>query len=526
MQKAFVRQEEPRPRPWGLVVRTVAAAGWLVWLSLQVDLRGWLAQRSLFGSSNLMSGIWSLLFIAGLPTGLSALAAWSWRHVKDGRERSSADERHRDPLTGLPNRVLLYDALYRGLTRYRVNGDKLAVLFLDLDRFKRINDGFGHDVGDELLVAVAQRLSEVVRSGDMVARVGGDEFVMVCGNITTTEDAEVIADRLVLALGVPFFLSGERHFSVTASIGIALGDSQATPEGLLKEADAAMYRAKAETRGGHATFDGSMRVNLQKRLAMEFRLHQALDRGEFHLQYQPVIALDSETIAGFEALLRWNSDTGRVSPAEFIPILEETGLIVPVGTWVLEEACRQARVWQRLSGAPLTMAVNVSARQLANADFADVVLGVLDRTGLEPENLCLEITEATLMEDVVAAWSSLRRLKGIGVQLAIDDFGVGYSSLNHLKSFALDHLKIDQSFVRGVQESPEDAAIVATVIDLARALGLQVIAEGIETPGQLAALKALGCEFAQGYYFTRPQPPAEIERLLASQTTALAEAPR
>jgi len=525
LQKPTVRHELSRSRPGGLAVPAVAVTSWLVWLSLQIDLRGWLVERSLVGSSNVMSGIWSLLFIMALPTGLSALAAWSWRHAKDGRERSSLNGQ-RDPLTGLPNRALLHDSLYQGLTGYRLNGDKLAVLFLDLDRFKRINDGFGHDVGDELLIAVAQRLSEVVRSGDMVARVGGDEFVVVCGNITTKDDAEAIADRLLLALGAPFFLSGDRQFSVTASIGIALADSQTTPQSLLREADAAMYRAKAAARGGHATFDGSMRVNLQQKSAMESRLSHALDRGEFHLQYQPVIALSSEAIVGFEALLRWNSDTGRISPAEFIPILEETGLIVPVGAWVLEEACRQARVWQRLGGAPLTMAVNVSARQLATADFVEVVAGVLARTGLEPENLCLEITEATVMEDVVAAWSSLRQLKGMGIQLAIDDFGVGYSSLSHLKSFALDHLKIDQSFVRGVQESPEDAAIVTTVIDLARALGLNVIAEGIETPGQLAALRQLGCEFAQGYYFARPQPPAEIERLLAPQVTALAGAPR
>lgn len=526
MQRPAVCRREYRHRSCGPVVPIVAVSGWLVWLSLQIDLRAWLVERSLIGLSSFVSGIWSLLFIVVLPTGLSVLATWSWRDVKKGRERASLEELHRDPLTGLPNRVVLHDWLYRGLTGYRMNGDGLAVLFLDLDRFKRINDGFGHDVGDELLMAVAQRLSEVVRAGDMVARVGGDEFVMVCGNITTSSDAEAIASRLLLALGAPFFLSGDRQFSVTASIGIALPDTQTTPQSLLREADAAMYRVKAAARGGHATFDGSMRVDLQKRLAMESRLREALALDQFRLHYQPIIALDSETIVGFEALLRWNSPAGRVSPAEFIPVLEETGLIVPVGVWVLEEACRQAQVWQRLNDAPLTMAVNVSARQVADVDFAEVVAGVLDRTGLNPESLCLEITEATLMDDVVAAWSSFRRLKSMGVKLAIDDFGVAYSSLNYLKSFSLDHLKIDQSFVRGIEESTEDAAIVGTVIDLARALGLGVIAEGIETPGQLSTLRGLGCEFAQGYYFTRPQPPEAIERLLAPQAMALPGAPR
>lgn len=521
MRRPRVRREERPPRPLSLLVPVVAVSSWILWLSVQFDLRSWFAERSLVVSSSATGGLRSLLLVAVLPIGLSLLARWGWVDLVRLLDRSGSPDLHRDPLTGLPNRVLLYDGLCQGLAECRQSGKKLAVLFLDLDRFKGVNDSYGHEVGDELLVAVARRLSEVVRGEDLLARVGGDEFVAVCRDVTNARHAESIADRLALALGAPIFLSGERQFSATASIGVALADGQATPESLLREADAAMYRAKAMGRATHATFDLSMRADLQQKLVMEARLRQAVDRHEFTLHYQPVIALASEQIVGFEALLRWNSDVGRISPAEFIPVLEETGLIVPVGSWVLEEACRQARQWDGHGGQALTMAVNVSAHQLAQPDFAEVVTGVLDRTGIRPSRLCLEITEATLMEDVVAVWGSLRRLKGLGIQLAIDDFGTGYSSLSYLKSFALDVLKVDQSFVRGLSQSPEDAAIVQAVVTLARSLGLAAVAEGVETPDQLAALKDLGCEFAQGYYFTRPEPPEVIERLLARERAVL-----
>jgi diguanylate cyclase (GGDEF)-like protein len=488
------RGEARRIPPLTVLVTIAAVAGWSLWL--------W-GPRS--------------LLVAFPPLGLVLLARWGWRDFSRLLGRPHSANLHRDPLTGLPNRALLYDALCQELAECRQNGGRLAVLFLDLDRFKKVNDSYGHEIGDELLVAVAGRLSEVVRNGDLLARVGGDEFVAVCGPVTTVKDAESIADRLALALGAPLFLSGDRPFSATASIGVALADGRSTPEGVLREADAAMYRAKAAGRNGRVTFDPAMRADFQQKLAMEGRLRQALERHEFRLHYQPVIALASEEIVGFEALLRWNSDVGRVSPVEFVPLLEETGLIVPVGSWVLEEACRQARKWDAYGRRALTMAVNVSAHQLAQSDFVEVVTGVLARTGICPTRLCLEITEATLMDDVVAVWSSLRRLKGLGVKLAIDDFGTGYSSLSYLKSFSLDVLKVDQSFVRGLRESPEDAAIVQAVITLAQALGLAAVAEGVETPDQLATLKALGCDFAQGYYFTRPEPPEEIERLLIRQ---------
>jgi diguanylate cyclase (GGDEF)-like protein len=481
---------------------------------MRLDLSGRLADRLLVGLTA-AGGLASFLLVVVLPVGLSLLVVRGWSDLLEWRRRSASPTAH-DALTGLPNRTLLYDRLCRALAAGRRDSSRLAVLFLDLDGFKRVNDTYGHEAGDELLVAVARRIAEVVRGEDLLARVGGDEFVVVCEGVASATDAESIAERLALALGAPLFLSGDRAFSVRASIGIALADYQATPESLLRDADAAMYRAKADGRGRHVTFDPVMRADVQLKVAMESRLRQALERGEFTLHYQPVFSLAGRRLAGFEALLRWNSDVGRVSPAEFVPRLEETGLIVPVGAWVLEEACAQAVRWQGRTPEPLTMAVNVSTCQLAQPDYAESVTRILARTGIPPSQVCLEITEAALMDDVVSAWSTLRRLKGLGVQLAIDDFGTGYSSLSYLKSFALDVLKVDQSFVRGLGQSVEDTAIVGAVVTLADALGLDVVAEGVETPDQLAALEAMGCGYVQGYYFARPEPPEVIERLLAA----------
>lgn len=439
----------------------------------------------------------------------------AWRAL--GRLIDGPGSGDRDPLTGLANRRLLYERLCRGIAESRRSGTTFALLMLDLDRFSAVNDTYGREVGDEVLVAVARRLREVVRSGDLLARVGGDEFAVVPQGILAVDDVEAIGERLGVALGAPFFLSGERHFSTTAGIGIAVGDGRSTPEGLLREADAAMYRAKALGRGRRVTFNATMRADLHERAAMQAALQLALERDEFRLHYQPVVSLADERIVGCEALLRWSNGTGRVSPADFVPLLEESGLIVPVGAWVLEEACRQVRAWDGPGTTPMTMAVNVSVRQLAEADFADVVVGVLARTGVRPAQVCLEITEAAMMEDVVSAWSCLRRLKSLGVRLAVDDFGTGYSSLSHLKHFALDVIKVDQSFVRGMTECREDAAIVRAVLTLAQALDLEAVAEGVETPEQRDALRDLGCPLAQGYYFARPAAPDAIAALLGAR---------
>jgi diguanylate cyclase (GGDEF)-like protein len=503
-------KDQAAPRHLPLLVPLAAWTGLVLWLAVRLDLRAWLADRSLMGPSALAGGLASFLLMAVLPVGLSALVVRGWSDLVEWRRRPAAPSDH-DALTGLPSRTLLYERLCRALAGVRRDGSRLAVLFLDLDGFKRVNDNYGHEVGDELLVAVARRLSEVVRDGDLLTRVGGDEFVVVCERVPSAKDAEAIAERLALALGSPLFLSGERSLSVRASIGVTLADLQATPESLLREADAAMYRAKADGGGRHVTFDRRMKADVQLKVLMESRLRQAVEKQEFRLHYQPVFSVADRRLAGFEALLRWDSDVGPISPAEFVPLLEETGLIVPVGAWVLEEACTQAVRWRGRFRNPVTMAVNVSPCQLAVPDFAECVTTILARTGIDPTRVCLEITEAALMDDVVAAWSTLRRLKGLGVKLAIDDFGTGYSSLSYLKSFALDVVKVDRSFVRGLGESVEDTAIVRAVVTLAAALGLDAVAEGVETPDQLAAIEAMGCPYAQGYYFTRPEPPEVTE---------------
>jgi len=396
----------------------------------------------------------------------------------------------------------------------------VAVLFLDLDRFKSVNDNFGHATGDHLLSAVADRLREAVRADDLLARLGGDEFVVICREITYPGEAQTIAERILLSLAHPFFVKGV-ELSVSTSIGIAMSESLSkkkdSPDSLLQDADAAMYKAKEQGPGGYALFDRSMRAARVNRNKVERRLREAIENDEFALVYQPILSVTDERIVGVEALLRWHEPhRGTISPAEFVPQLEETGLIVQVGEWALEQACNQVKAWDDAFPhiGPLRVSVNVSPRQLVHASFGDVVTRVLQRSGARPSQLCLEITEAALMGDVVSAWAGLRKVKAAGVALAIDDFGTGYSSVAYVRNFALDELKIDQSFVRGLSSGVEDAAIVKAVIHMAHALGLATVAEGVETPEQLAELRSLGCDWAQGYYFSRPQPPEEIESVL------------
>jgi diguanylate cyclase (GGDEF)-like protein/PAS domain S-box-containing protein len=415
-----------------------------------------------------------------------------------------------DSLTGLPNRTLALDRLSLALARTERHASSVAVLFLDLDRFKVINDSLGHNLGDQLLVAVAARLREAVRPSDTVARIGGDEFVVVCEDITVLEDTTRIAGRIADALAKPFDLRDEEVFLAT-SVGIALSSGPGdTPESLLRDADAAMYRAKEGGRNRYEVFDSSMRVEAVERLDMERALRRALERSEFRLFYQPVVQIRTETVVGVEALLRWDHpERGLLRPAEFISLAEETGLILPIGKWALWEACRQEQVWREANPdrAPLTIAVNLSARQLAQPDVGEMVAGVLASTGTDPAHVSLEITESILTGDTEATVTALRALKALGVRLSVDDFGTGYSSLVYLKNFPVDTLKVDQSFVSGLGRDSEDSAIVAGVVGLAQTLGLTAIAEGVETEEQLQALRSLGCDLAQGYLFGRPEPP-------------------
>ena len=419
-----------------------------------------------------------------------------------------------DSLTGLPNRALLTDRLIHSLAGSRRRGTQVGVIFLDVDHFKVVNDSLGHTSGDVLLQQAAERIASAIRPGDTVARFGGDEFVVVCDDVNLPE-TQVIAERVLEALSQPCMISSQ-DVHVTASLGIAIADADATPESLLRDSDAAMYRAKERGRGRIEVFDEAVRSKAETRLATESALRRAVERNEFILYYQPIVDLASGALVGAEALLRWqHPERGLVSPAEFIPIAEATGLIVPIGAWVLETACRQLAEWQRFAGA-LTMAVNVSVRQMLAPGIARLVEDVLVGTGVRPRDLCLELTESVFMEDVEYFERTLTSLKRVGVRLAIDDFGTGYSSLSYLKRFPVDAVKVDRSFIDGLGTDPNDSALVAAIIAMAVALGLEVTAEGVETQQQLSILRGLHCERVQGFYLARPMPAADMTTFVAA----------
>jgi len=423
---------------------------------------------------------------------------------------------HYDGLTGLPNRDLFNDRLLVALAQAKRSSRPIAVLFIDLDHFKYVNDTFGHAMGDELLRAVARRMQGSLREEDTLSRISGDEFTILLQHFDTREGVGLVADKILSAMKLPFGI-GEHELYISASIGISIYPEDGDHPGrLLKNSDTAMYHAKSDGRGVARFFMSSMESHSIKRLELERHLHHALEQEEFLLFYQPQFDLGSGRLTGVEALLRWQRpDVGLVSPLDFIPLAEETGLIVPIGEWVLRTACAQGCAWGRSGAGLLRVAVNISARQFGRADFCETVGTILSDTGFPPDCLELELTESLAMHHAEETVLTLKKLKALGVQISIDDFGTGYSSLSYLKRFPVDSLKIDKSFVDGIADDPNDAAIVIAIIAMAHSMGLGVIAEGVETEEQLDFLKLHHCNEVQGFLLGRPMPSEQIGKLHA-----------
>ncbi|MDQ1523507.1 MAG: hypothetical protein QOG00_2209 [Pyrinomonadaceae bacterium] len=469
-------------------------------------------------------GLWS----ASLAGGSHAASTPLVFQIQDITDRKRAEEQLQheamhDVLTGLPNRAMLIDHLELAIARAQRNeARKFAVLYVDLDRFKIINDSLGHAVGDQLLKEVAVRLWKCVRAGDTVARLGGDEFVLLLEDIYEENEAIEVAERIKSELAASFTLNGREVFT-TVSIGVASSwTSYHQAEGLIRDADAAMYRAKSLGKNRHEIYDSAMHAQVNDLLQMETALRMAVERNELVVYYQSIVDLETFKISGFEALVRWNHpERGFISPANFIPLAEETGLIVDIGEWVLREACRQMERWQKIfpSDPPLFVSVNLSSKQFIQSDLIQRVTQIIAETKINPEGLKLEITESAVMDNVETATQMLKNLRALGIKLSIDDFGTGYSSLSYLHRFPIDTLKVDRSFVVNMSEDGENVEIVRTIVSLAQNLGMNVIAEGVETKEQLAALRKLGCENGQGYFFSKPVGAKAAENLICDTYT-------
>gem|GEM_PF-2163045 len=458
-------------------------------------------------STSAITGSANAIFISGVVRDLSEQKAL---------EAQLTFQAMHDSLTGLANRMMLTDRLDQTLARVRRHGRMCGVFYVDLDRFKAVNDTLGHSVGDQLLTEAAVRITTAVRELDTVARLGGDEFVVLCEDIEGIHHATEVAERIIGIFQSPFRLGGE-NISVSASVGIALStDGVETAEAILANADTAMYRAKSNGRGCFQLFDQTMQDWVIEQAALEAALRQAVPRGELVLYGQPIVEAQTGLIEGFEVLVRWERPGfGLLGPYGFITTAEETGLILEIGSWVLDQACLHAATWaKRWPDRRLPVAVNISGRQLLAGDIVKIVAGTLARTSLDPTLLTLELTESTLIDDATTVEPILRSLRDLGVNLALDDFGTGYSSLSYLRAFPFNIVKIDQSFIRTIGTRQEDAAIVAAVIGLAKNLGLDVVAEGVETQEQLAALRELACHHLQGYLFAKPQPILRVTELL------------
>jgi diguanylate cyclase (GGDEF)-like protein len=497
----------------------VAASVVICTFSISFELVDRLFDLSEALSSRNFNGLITLLLIAPFATG--GYAALRYREGMRAQRQLTRLSVH-DSLTGLPNRRFLGESFARMLAEQRKGPGRVAVLFIDLDGFKSVNDTYGHEVGDRLMQAVAERLQTAVKPEDAVVRYGGDEFVLVVTDVPTAPIAERIAARVIKVIEMPFELGSDR-IQISASIGVALAEANCEePNDVVRDADAAMYQAKAHGPGALAAFDRSMRDRLTPS-TVEKRLREAVEREEFAVWYQPVVSLRTRRIVGAEALLRWDHpERGPISPDDFMPALEDSGLIVPVGRWVIAEACAQSRAWAEAlpASTPFEVTVNLSARQIKQADFVDHLREVVRATAVNPESMFLEIDERALTADRGLVWQALRGAKRLGFRLALDDFGAGLSSLRHLHDFELDMLKIDPTYVGGLGLDKRSTAIVEHVIGLAKALSVITLAEAVETAEQVESLRAMGCDLAQGFHFGAPHPPQVITNMLGKSAGA------